>query len=129
MKKYAILLVLMLFLTGCGTSENEGGASFTINESKVEAVDVQFKEEIVTITDKESIGKILEMTADNKKESSEAGKGWTYRLIFRDKDDKEIADIEVLNNGCVIYDGAKYSCSNLSIDELDAISGIDREKE
>ena len=114
-----IIFVMCLLLTGCGES-------FSISKDKVESMDIQFKEQIVTV-ESDELNNIINILNESKLEGDDNSKGWIYRMVFRDVDDKIQYDIKVIEDGYIINEGKKYKCSGISINELDKISGIKRE--
>lgn len=134
MKKIRILIIsgvlLMLMLSACGSNDkNEGD-----NLDKIKSIDVQFKNEDVTIEKNDDIKKlypILEVSKlEENKDYDYDSKGWIYSLVVK-RDGMDDSKIVVVNENTILADGVAYDISKTDIDILktiDEITKIDREK-
>ena len=134
MKKFRILIIsgvlLMLILSACGSNDkNEGD-----NLDKIKSIDVQFKNEDVTIEKNDDIKKlypILEVSKlEENKDYDYDSKGWIYSLVVK-RDGMDDSKIVVVNENTILADGVAYDISKTDIDILktiDEITKIDREK-
>lgn len=127
MKKIVILILCTVFLTGCSKTQSDN----QIDGKEISKVNITFAGDFnndIDITDKDKIKRILEMISDKEvnNDISPDTKGWIYNLKFYVKDeDKIIYEITVLQDN-IISDDKFYNCKNLTLSELDSISGINR---
>lgn len=120
----------MLILSACGSNDkNEGD-----NLDKIKSIDVQFKNEDVTIEKNDDIKKlypILEVSKlEENKDYDYDSKGWIYSLVVK-RDGMDDSKIVVVNENTILADGVAYDISKTDIDILktiDEITKIDREK-
>lgn len=121
------MILVMVFFAGCG--KNQSNTQLDAKEiSKVNITYTGDTDNDIDITDKDKIKRLLEMISDKEvnDDISTDTKGWIYKLKFYSKDeDKILYNFTVLDDN-IISDDKFYNCKNLTLAELDSISGINR---
>lgn len=132
MKKFRLLTIcgvlLIMVLTACGSNDVKSDN----NPDKISSIEVQFKNQYVTVDKKENIEKlypILDISKlEQKEDYSYDSKGWVYSLVVK-KDGMDDLKISIISNDIILADGVAYDISKLDIEvieTIDAITNIER---
>lgn len=127
MRKLVTLLLVIIFIAGCGTDKDN--FSMLANNKEISKITIQYFDDYIDVTNKEDIEQIKKMFSDNKENDDEQlkdAKGWIYNLRFYDKKDNEIVLISILDENNVRFENKIYTCSSLSLTSIDEISEIKR---
>ena len=127
MKKFRLLTIcgvlLIMVLTACGSNDVKSDN----NTDKISSIEVQFKNQYVTVDKKEDIEKlypILDISKlEQKEDYSYDSKGWVYSLVVK-KDGMDDLKISVISNDIILADGVTYDISKIDIEVIETIDEI-----